>query len=99
MTSLNKDSSEKDILDDRNNILVVNDASSYMSELFNATMVDLNQTSTTIPQMINMPRLITKMNGLHCLITLHRLVVSCLLPPFSSHSYSPRANSKLGFCS
>ena len=38
-----------------------------MSELTNATMMDLtqSQTSTKIPQMINIPRTITKMNGLY----------------------------------
>ena len=69
MASLNKDSSQKDILDDRINILAVNveqnDVRPYMSELINATMMDLTQTSTKIPQMINIPRLITKINGLH----------------------------------
>ena len=67
MASLNKDSSQKDILDDGINILAVNvkqnDVRPYMSELTNATMMDLTQTSKKIPQMINMPRLITKMNG------------------------------------
>ena len=35
-----------------------------ISELANATMMDLTQTSTKIPQMINIPRPITNMNGL-----------------------------------
>ena len=50
MASLNKDSSQKDILDDEINIIAVNveqnDVRSYMSELTNATMMDLTQTST-----------------------------------------------------
>ena len=69
MASLNKDSSQKDILDDGINILAVNvnqnDVSPCMFELANATMMDLTQTSTRIPQMINIPKSITKMNGLH----------------------------------
>ena len=69
MASLNKDSSQKDILDDGINILAVNvelnDVRLYMSEVTNATMMDLSQTSTKIPQMINIPRSITNMNGLH----------------------------------
>ena len=56
MASLNKDSSENDILDDGINILAVNveqnDVRPYMSELINATMMDLTQMSTKIPQMI-----------------------------------------------
>ena len=69
MASLNKDSSQKVILDDGINILTVNveqnDVCPYMSELTNATMMDLTQTSTKIPQKINILRSITKMNGLH----------------------------------
>ena len=69
MASLNKDSSQKDILNDGINILAVNveqnDVRLEMSELTNATMMDLIQTSTKIPQVINIPRPITKMNGLH----------------------------------
>ena len=45
MVSLNKDSSRKDILDDEINIIVVNvernDVRPHMSELTNATMMDL----------------------------------------------------------
>ena len=39
-----------------------NDVRTYMSdhELTNATMMDLTQTSAKIPQMINIPRSITK---------------------------------------
>ena len=37
----------------------------YMSELTNTTVMDLTQTSTKIPQMVNISRSITKMNGLH----------------------------------
>ena len=66
---LNKDNSQKDILDDGINILAVNveqnDVRPYMSELTNTTMMDLTHTSSKIPQMINIPRSITKMNGLH----------------------------------
>ena len=69
MASLTKDSSQKDILDDGIKILAMNaeqnDVRPYMSELTNTTMMDLTQTSTKIPQMINIPRPITKMNGLH----------------------------------
>ena len=69
MTSLNKDSSQKDILDDGINILAVsveqNGVRPYTSELTSATMMDLTQTSTKIPQMINLPRSLMKMNGLH----------------------------------
>ena len=79
MASLNKDSSQKVILNDGINILAVNveqNVSPYMSELYafdtashtqrtNATMMDLTQTSTKIPLKINIPRSITKMNGLH----------------------------------
>ena len=69
MTSLNKDSSQKDILDDGINILAVsveqNGVRPYMSELTSATMTDLTQASTKIPQMINLPRSLMKMNGLH----------------------------------
>ena len=69
MAALNKDSSQKDILDDGINMLAVNveqnDVRPYMSELTNATMMDLNQTSIKIPQMTNISRSITKMNGLH----------------------------------
>ena len=68
MASLNKDSSQKDILDDRINILAVNveqnDERPYMSELTNATMMDLTRMSRKIPQMIKIPKPITKMNGL-----------------------------------
>ena len=68
MASLNKDSSQKDILDDGINILAVNveqnDVRPSMSEVTNATMMDLTQPSTKIPQMINIPRSITKMNRL-----------------------------------
>ena len=70
MASLNKDSSQKDILDDGINILAVsveqNGVHPYMSALTNATMIDPTQTSTKIPQMINIRRPITKMKGLHC---------------------------------
>ena len=70
MASLNKDSSQKDILNDGINILAVNveqnDVCLYTSELTNATMMHLTQTSTKIPQMVSIPRPITKMNGLHC---------------------------------
>ena len=56
MASLNKDSPQKDILDDGNNIFATNveqnDVRPYMSELINATMMDLTQTSTKFPQMI-----------------------------------------------
>ena len=59
MASLNKDSSQKDILDDEVKIFAVNvqqnDVRPYMSEATNATMIDLTQTSTKIPQ-INIPR-------------------------------------------
>ena len=69
MPSSNKDSTQKDIVDDGINILAVNveqnDVHPYMSELTNATMMDLTQTSTKIPQMIDIPRSIMKMNGLH----------------------------------
>ena len=69
MASLNNDSSQKDILDDVINILAVNveqnDVCPCMSELTNATMMNLTQTSTKIPQKINIPRSITKINGLH----------------------------------
>ena len=69
MASLTKDSSQKDILDDGIKILAMNaeqnDVRPCMSELTNTTMMDLTQTSTKIPQMINIPRPITKMNGLH----------------------------------
>ena len=76
MASLNKDSSQKDILNDGINIFAVNveqsdvnveqnDVRPYMSELTNVNMMDLTQTSPKIPQMINIPRSITKMNGLH----------------------------------
>ena len=54
-----------------------------MSELTNATMMNLTQTSTKIPQKINIPRSITKMNGFTS-IMLHWLLVSSLLLPFSS---------------
>ena len=57
MALLNKDSSQKDILGDGINILAVNveqnDVRPYMSELTYATMMDLTETSTNIPQMIN----------------------------------------------
>ena len=69
MASLNKDSSQKDILDNEINIFAVNveqsDVRPYVPELTNATMMDLTQTSTKIPEMINIPRPITKMNELH----------------------------------
>ena len=69
MASLNKDSSQKDVLDDEINIFAVNveqnDERPYMSELTNATMMDLTQTLTEIPQKINILRQIMKMNGLH----------------------------------
>ena len=69
MASLNKDSSQNDIFDDGINILAVNveqnDVCPNMSELTNNTMINLAYTSTKIPQMINIPRSITKMNGLH----------------------------------
>ena len=69
MASLNKDSSQKDILGDRINILAVNveqnDVRPYKSELTIATMMDLTRMSTKIPQMIDIPRPITKMGGLH----------------------------------
>ena len=69
MPSLNKGSSQNDILDDGINILAVNveqnDVCPYMSELNNATMMDVTQMSTKIPQKINIPRSITKMKGLH----------------------------------
>ena len=62
MASLNKDTSQKDILDDEINIIAVNvkqnDVRPYISELTNATMMDpdLTQTSTKIPQIkINIP--------------------------------------------
>ena len=58
MASLNKDSSQKDILDDEINIIAVNVEQNdlrSMSELTNATMMNLTQTSTKIPQMINIP--------------------------------------------
>ena len=59
MASLNKDSSQKDILDDEINIIAVNveqnDVRPCMSELTNATKIDLTRTSTKIPQMINIP--------------------------------------------
>ena len=49
MASLNKDYSQKDILDDGINILAVkvkqNDVLPYMSELTNATIMDLTQMS------------------------------------------------------
>ena len=67
--SLNKDSSQNDILDDEINIIAVNveqnDVRPHMSELTNDAMIDLTLTSTKIPQMINIPRPTTKMNGLH----------------------------------
>ena len=69
MAILNKDRSQKDTLDDGMNILAVNaeqnDVRPYIPELTNATMMDLTQTSTKIPQIIDIPRLITKMNGFH----------------------------------
>ena len=69
MASLNKDSSQKDILDDEINIFAVNMeqnyARPYMSEPTHATMMDLTQTLTKIPQKIHIPRPITKMNRLH----------------------------------
>ena len=64
MASLNKDSSQKDILDDEINIIAVNvtqnDVRPYMSELTNATMMDLTQMSTEIPQKISIPWPITR---------------------------------------
>ena len=64
MASLNKDSSQKDILDDEINIIVVNvtqnDLRPYMSELTNATMMDLTQMSTEITQKISIPWPITR---------------------------------------
>ena len=52
MTSMNKDSSQKDILDDGINVLAVNVEQNcvrpYMSELTSTTMMDLTQTSTKI---------------------------------------------------
>ena len=66
MASLNKHSSQKDILDDGINILAVNVEQNDFRELTNATMMDLTQTSTKIPQMIiNIPRPMMKMNRLH----------------------------------
>ena len=69
MASLNKDSSQKHILDDGINIRAVNveqnDLRPYMPDLTNATIMDLTQTSTKTPQMINTPRPITQINGLH----------------------------------
>ena len=68
MASLNKDNSQKVILNDGINILAVNveqNVCPYMSELTNATMTDLTQTSTKIPQKINITRSVTKMNGFH----------------------------------
>ena len=69
MASLNTDSFQKDMLDDGIKILAVNmeqnDERPYMSELTNATMMDLTQTSTRTPQMINIPGPRTKMNRLH----------------------------------
>ena len=59
MASLNKDSSQKDILDDEINIITVNveqnDVRPYRSELTNTTTMDLTQASTNILQMINIP--------------------------------------------
>ena len=53
MASLNKDSFQEDILNDGVNILVVNveqnDVRPNMSELTNATMMDLTEMSTKIP--------------------------------------------------
>ena len=70
MASLNRDSLQNDMLDDGINILAVNveqiDVRPKMPELTNATMIDLTQTLTKIPQMIiNIPRSIMKMNGFH----------------------------------
>ena len=42
-----------------------NDVHPHISELTNATMIDLTQTSAKIPQMINILRPIMKINGLH----------------------------------
>ena len=59
MASLNRNSSQKDILDDEINIIAVNveqnDVRPFISELANTTMMDLTQTSTKITQMINIP--------------------------------------------
>ena len=59
MASLNKDSSQKDILDNEINIITVNveqnDVHPYRSELTNTTTMDLTQASTNILQMINIP--------------------------------------------
>ena len=63
MVSLNKDNSRKDILIAVN--VEQNDMRPYISELTNATMMHLTQTWTKIPQMMNIPRSITKMNGLY----------------------------------
>ena len=56
MVSFNKDSSQKDILNDEIDILVMNeepnDVCPHMFELINASTMDLAQTSTEIPQMI-----------------------------------------------
>ena len=52
VASLNKDSSHKNILDDEISIIAVyveqNDMRPYVSELTNATMMDLAQTLTKI---------------------------------------------------
>ena len=77
MASLNKDSSQKNTLDDGINILAVNveqnDVRPWVC-LANQRHHDLTQTSTKIPQMINIPRSITKMNGLHSYFLLIRKV-------------------------
>ena len=54
MVSLNKDSSQNDILDEKLTLAMnvePNDVRPCMFELTNATMMDLTRTSTKIPQM------------------------------------------------
>ena len=79
MALLNKDSSQKDILDDGINIFAVNveqyDGRPYISELTNAMMIDLTQTSTKIPHMINIYTKIDNEDEQTPLIILYRLVV------------------------
>ena len=86
MASLNKGRSQKDILDDDINIIPVNmeqnDVCPFMSELTNATIMDLTQTSTKVPQMIN--TLADNEDERIALIIQYKLVVSSLFPPFSS---------------
>ena len=81
MASLNKGRSQKDILDDDINIIPVNmeqnDVCPFMSELTNATMMDLSQTSTKVPQMIN-----TLADNEDERIAF--IIISSLFPPFSS---------------